>query len=189
MLAVRLILSRGGYREAHLTRNERGALTVRGHLDSSEVTLLIDRRVPATFLDREAVARLGYEPRTTNTEVNLGGGSEPLYALTISTVTIGGLQLDSVEWQVTRVAPFVRASGLPPSASVAGIIGADMLMRCGAILDMPQDILYLHAPDPLPQDTTVADTADSTGGDILKTIGDRIKAREKKIREKNDPKP
>lgn len=174
-LAVRMCLARQGYREALLNRNEREVLTVRARVDSFDVHLLVDRRSPMTFLDRSSLIKLGYEPAPTETEVNFGGAREPLYTVTPAKLTIGGLLLDSVTVHVTRIDHFVRASGLDPQMSLAGIIGADFLRRCGAVLDIANDRLFLKRPAPEP---VAADTTADTAKGFLESIGDKLRKKE-----------
>ncbi len=174
-LAVRMCLARQGYREAPLNRTRREVLTVRARVDSFDVRLLVDRRSPMTFVDRAALVELGYEPVPAGTEINFGGTKEPLYTVTPATFTIGGLTLDSTSLHVTRIEHFMRASGVDPQTSLAGIIGADFLRRCSAVLDIAGDRLFLKPPAPEP---VVADTTADTATGLLESLGEKLRKRE-----------
>ncbi|MBD3241855.1 MAG: hypothetical protein GF331_14800 [Chitinivibrionales bacterium] len=176
-LAARMCLSRQGYREAVLYRTDREVLTVRARIDSFDVKLLVDRRSPMTFLDRSALVKLGYEPEPAHTEINFGGTIEPLYTLTPAQITIGGLMLDSMTMQVTRLEHIARASGIADDMTLAGVLGADFLRKCGAMLDIANDRLFLRRPAPEP---VVADTTADTAKGILETIGEKLRKREAK---------
>ncbi len=175
-IAVRDCLASAGYNEVFLDRAAVGLSTVTARLDSSEITFVIDPKAPMTFVDMGIAKELGYELEPTGTDVNFGGQREPLYTITPSVTTIGGLQLDALELKVTRIAHFARAAGIPSGLRVGGIFGEAFLRSCATLIDLDNDRMFLrHPPEPEPlADTTDVDTGEGSQMDKI-----RRKLREK----------
>jgi hypothetical protein len=149
-------LKSAGFAEALLTRTASGAWLAVATLDSFGVKVLVDPRAPYTFLDATTLKKLGYGLTPGRRDVTFDGTREPLYRVPLANFALGGLNADSVWFDVTRIDAVARAAGLDQSVAVAGIIGGDMLRRCDALLDMEHDRLFLRTIRPAPVDTVEA---------------------------------
>jgi clan AA aspartic protease (TIGR02281 family) len=141
-----LLVSRG-YSPVELTRTKVGHFSIAGTIGGRSVVFLLDTGASRTVIDRGTAASLGLEPRFVD---NLGGGLGATSARTdsapVANVTLDGFQthLDGVfVMDLDTVNQALVANGSEP---VDGVVGADVLLHSGAIIDYGRGVLYLQNP-------------------------------------------
>jgi predicted aspartyl protease len=140
--ALGLNLTKNGYGGAQLIRvGNFYHLPINSN--GKPANLIIDTGSPATLIFRSSTKALGLTELNTNAKVSsVFGPSRDLYGTaTIRALTAGNCILTNVP---VAVVPAVRYSG--PYGNPSGVLGLRELLRFGAILDLPHQLIYFHPP-------------------------------------------
>ena len=139
-----LLVSRA-YEPIALTQTKGGHFAVNGAIDEYPIVFLVDTGASNTVIDRKTAAALNLE---TNFVDNRGGGLGAASARTerapVRSVTLGGFRtgLDSVFiMDLDTVNRALVDNGGDP---IDGVVGADVLLQGGAIIDYARGMLYLQ---------------------------------------------
>jgi hypothetical protein len=176
--AIGACLKGQGYEETPLRTLPGGALLVGAALDSNTMALVVDNKAARTFLELSLVKKLGYEVEPTTTELAIGTRREPVYRLKSASLRIGATDIGPLDVSLTKVEYFARAAGIGADMNVSGVLGADLLKRCRAIVDLGSGRLFLKPP---PAEKVVADTTDAEKEpSLFGKLEDRLKSRDGK---------
>jgi predicted aspartyl protease len=133
-------LERAGYTRVSLKRMVRGHITVDGRINRKEVKLIVDTATPTTRLDRERVANFGpiwvshdIVPERMQLVRSADFDAFALGAFNVGSRTVYERSLDACN----------RDRTLRGEQPVDGLLGADVLRSCGAIIDFASESLFL----------------------------------------------
>jgi predicted aspartyl protease len=140
--ALGLHLTKSGYGGAQLVRvGNFYHLPINSN--GKPANLIIDTGSPATLIFRSSTKTLGLSEFKTNSQVSsVFGHSTDFYGMaTIAALTAGNCTITNVP---VAVVPAVRYSG--PYGNPSGVLGLRELLRFGAVLDLPHQLIYFHPP-------------------------------------------
>ena len=137
-----LYLTKNGYGGAQLIRVG-NFYHVPINSNGKPANLIIDTGSPATLIFRSSIKALGLTELKTSAQVrSLFGQSREFYGTaTIKELTAGNCRFTSVP---AAVVPAVRYSG--PYGNPSGVLGLRELLRFGAVLDLPHQLIYFRPP-------------------------------------------
>ena len=142
-------LEAAGYSAIPMTRHGDAHLTVEARLNDVAGTFILDTGAGRTVVDRAAQSRFD-EGRATvagGQATGAGGSGLAIAALPGSRLRIGGYRDDAFTVRFLALDHVNAAFAHRGEAPVAGVIGADVLERGGALIDYPNMRLYLRNPD------------------------------------------
>ena len=166
--AAESCLEAQGYTTSQLEQLPSGAFLVDAVLDSTKMKLVVDNKSARTFLDLSRVKKLGYEVEPTTTELSIGTRREPVYRLKDANLKVGTTDMGPLDVSLTKVEYFTRAAGVDSDMDVGGVLGADLLKRCGSVVDFGTNQLFLKPP-PVKKaetDTTTAEKKRPLFGEV-----------------------
>jgi hypothetical protein len=146
--ALAELLSRHGFRQHALVRNQIGQLQLVGLLQNAPVDILLDTGAASTVVDLSYCRAKGIPTRDTG---RLGGGAGgitlAIHALDGATLSLDGYSLRSdgiYAVDLTHVNEGLLAKG---ASRVHGVLGADVLTYHRAVIDYATMSLFLRHPN------------------------------------------
>jgi predicted aspartyl protease len=138
------LLKDAGYVELPLTLRANGMPDVEAELNGERMVFLLDTGAQLTNLDETLAGRLKLPQRDSpNLKNRLLDGSElPVRFASMDHLTIGGISapVEAILLPMKRLNEWRQAEGYPPWA---GLLGADVLKRFGAVIDFDAPSLFL----------------------------------------------
>jgi predicted aspartyl protease len=153
VFSLRDSLERAGYTRVSLKRIVRSHITVDGRINRKEIKLIVDTAAPSTYLDLERVANFGpiWFSRDIDPERMRLVRTARVDAFALGAFSVGSLTVKHSSQDACNRAR--TSSGEEP---VDGLLGADVLRSCGAIIDCGSDSLFLIRRDSASQKASVA---------------------------------
>jgi predicted aspartyl protease len=166
VFSLRDSLVRAGYTRVSLKRIARGHITVDGRIDRNEVKLIVDTAAPTSYLDRERVANFG--PIWGSHDID-PERLQLVRSATVDAFALGAFRVGSLTVKDSPLDACNRDRTLRGEEPVDGLLGADVLRSCGAIIDCESEGLFLihgdsagrKAPAALPPTAPVFSLQDS----------------------------
>ncbi|HEV3005361.1 MAG TPA: retropepsin-like aspartic protease [Pirellulales bacterium] len=141
------LLKDAGYIELPLTLRANGLPDVTAELNGERVVFLLDTGAQLTNLDQSLADRLRLPQRDTPGQFNLllDGSELPLKTASVKQLAIGGISapVEAVLLPMTKLNEWRQGEGYPPWA---GLLGAEVLQRLGAVIDFEASKLFLLDP-------------------------------------------
>jgi predicted aspartyl protease len=144
VFSLRDSLERAGYTRVSLKRIARSHITVDGHINRKGVKLIVDTAAPTTSLDRERVANFG--------PIWVSGDIDPermqlFRTASVDAFALGDFSVGSLTVKDSPRDACNRARTSSGEEPVDGLLGADVLRSCGAIIDCASESLFLSHGD------------------------------------------
>ncbi|WP_165971099.1 retropepsin-like aspartic protease [Luteimonas terrae] len=142
-------LEAAGYSAIPMTRHGDAHLTVEARINGVAGTFILDTGAGRTVIDRAAQSRFD-EGRATvaaGRATGAGSGGLAIAALPGNRLAIGDYRDDAFTAHFLALDHVNAAFANRGEAPVAGVLGADVLERGGAVIDYPNLRLYLRNPD------------------------------------------
>jgi predicted aspartyl protease len=141
------LLKDAGYVELPLTLRANGLPDVTAELNGERVVFLLDTGAQLTNLDQTLADRLRLPQRDTPGQMNLllDGSELPLKTASVKQLAICGISapIEAVLLPMTKLNEWRQGEGYPPWA---GLLGAEVLQRLGAVIDFEASKLFLLDP-------------------------------------------
>lgn len=149
MPRVSAALESAGYTAIPMTRHGDAHLTVELHVNDVPGTFILDTGAGRTVIDRAAQSRFdeGREVVAGGVATGAGGSGLAIAALPGNRLRIGDYHDDAFNVHFLALDHVNAAFSQRGQAPVDGVIGADVLVRGGAVIDYPNMRLYLRNPD------------------------------------------
>lgn len=147
--SVTATLESVGYTAIPMTRHGDAHLTVEARLNDVAGTFILDTGAGRTVVDRAAQSRFD-EGRATvagGQATGAGGSGLAIAALPGNRLRIGNYRDDAFTVHFLALDHVNAAFANRGEAPVAGVLGADVFERGGAVIDYPNLRLYLRTPD------------------------------------------
>lgn len=141
-------LESAGYAAVPMTRHGDAHLTIELRINDVPGTFILDTGAGRTVIDRAAQARFsdGREVVAGGVATGAGGSGLALASLPDSRLRIGAYRDESFTVHFLALDHVNAAFSQRGQAPVDGVIGADVLVRGGAVIDYPNMRLYLRNP-------------------------------------------
>jgi predicted aspartyl protease len=144
------LLKRQGYVAVPLDRLTSGYVAVAARINDKKVYLVVDSGAPNTHLDRERTGRLELKWKEAGGKAPLPAGQRAsgvcvLEGLEVGPCRVGRLVVGAHD--LSHINQALEPYFDPP---VDGVLGTDVLIRHGAVIDYPASVLFLrarHAPE------------------------------------------
>ncbi len=146
---VATTLESAGYSPIPMTRHGDAHLTVEARINGVAGTFILDTGAGRTVIDRAAQSRFdeGRATVATGRATGAGSGGLAIAALPGNRLAIGDYRDDAFTAHFLALDHVNAAFANRGEAPVAGVLGADVLERGGAVIDYPNLRLYLRNPD------------------------------------------
>lgn len=137
-----------GYRRHVYQRNAVGHLVLAGEINRIPAQMLVDTGASKTVVDAQWCQAHQVPLVETGRHGGGAGGVElPIYTVPDVSLTLDGIRIPTDSLVAIDLSHVNRSLAMKGGQPLAGVIGADVLRRQGAVLDYATDSLYLRATD------------------------------------------
>ena len=142
-------LEAGGYSAVPMTRHGDAHLVIEARINDVPATFILDTGAGRTVIDRAVQSRFdgGRDTRDAGRATGAGASGMAVASLTGNRLRIGSYRDDAFTVHFLALDHVNAAFANRGEAPVAGVLGADVLERGGAVIDYPNLRLYLRNPD------------------------------------------
>ncbi|MET0327267.1 MAG: retropepsin-like aspartic protease [Luteimonas sp.] len=143
------MLEADGYTAIPMTRHGDAHLTIDARVNGEDGRFILDTGAGRTVIDRAVQSRFdqGRATVAAGQATGAGSGGLAIAALPGNRLRIGDYRDDAFTVHFLALDHVNAAFASRGEAPVAGVLGADVLERGGAVIDYPNLRLYLRNPD------------------------------------------
>jgi clan AA aspartic protease (TIGR02281 family) len=143
-------LRRQGYERLALERSATGQLLTGATVNGSGVTLIVDTGASKTVLDETSARRLGLRAATEGgvDEATGAGGSMACTSVAVEAFDLPDVSLGPRSVAVVDLGHATTRLQEMGIGGIDGVVGADILRHCRAVLEYEPPTLYLRLPGP-----------------------------------------